>query len=65
MLKVIELLSESTTSWEDATQKAVAECSKTVKNIRSCYVRDFSTVVKDGAVTHFRVSVKITFEVDR
>ncbi len=63
MLKVIELLSESDKSWEDATKKAVAHASKTVKHIKSAYVKEFSTVVTNNEVTKFRVNVKITFEV--
>lgn len=46
ILKVIEVLSNSKTSWEDATAKAVAEASKTVKNISSVYVQDMSATVK-------------------
>ena len=65
MLKVIEVLAESTKSWEDATKQAVKETGKTVKNVRSCYVQEFSTVVDDNEVTKFRVNVKITFEVNR
>lgn len=65
MLKVIEVLAESKTSWSDATKQAVKEASKTVKNIRSAYVNEMTTVVKDDEVTKFRVNVKITFEVDR
>lgn len=63
ILKVIEVLSNSNTSWEDATKKAVREASKTVKNIRSVYVKDQSAVVKDGEVQEFRVNIKLTFEV--
>lgn len=63
ILKVIEVLSNSDKSWEDATKKAVIDASKTVKNIRSVYVQDQSAVVKDGEVQEFRVNVKITFEV--
>ena len=44
VLKVIEVLSSSTTSWEDATKKAVAQASKTLKNIRSVYVQEQSAV---------------------
>ncbi len=63
VLKVIEILANSTTSWEDAAKVAVAEASKTVKNIRSVYVQDQSATVKDGNIENFRVNVKITFEV--
>ena len=65
MLKVIEVLSESEKSWEDATRKAVAETAKTVKHVRSCYVQEFSTVVDGNEVTKFRVNLKISFEVER
>ncbi|MBT8272555.1 MAG: dodecin family protein [Bacteroidia bacterium] len=63
ILKVIEVLSNSDKSWEDATKKAVEEASKTVKNIRSVYVQDQSAVVNDGEVKEFRVNLKLTFEV--
>ncbi len=65
MLKVIEVLSESPKSWEDAAQLAVTETAKTVKHIRSCYVQDMSAVVDKNAITKFRVTVKISFEVTR
>lgn len=64
VLKVIEVLSSSEISWEDATKKAVAHASKTLKNIRSVYVQDQSAAVKDNAVSEFRVNLKITFEIE-
>lgn len=63
VLKVIEVLANSDESWEDATKNAVKEASKSVKNIRSVYVKEQSAIVKDGDITEFRVNVKITFEV--
>ena len=63
VLKVIEVLANSDESWEDATKNAVKEASKSVKNIRSVYVKEQSAIVKDGNNTEFRVNVKITFEV--
>ncbi|KIA97518.1 MULTISPECIES: dodecin family protein [unclassified Flavobacterium] len=64
VLKVIEVLSSSDTSWEDATQKAVSKASKSLKNIRSAYVQEQSVTVSDGKVTEFRVNLKITFELE-
>lgn len=63
VLKVIEVLASSTKGWEDATRNAVSEASKTVKNIRSAYVNEQSCVVDGNQITHYRVNVKITFEV--
>jgi hypothetical protein len=64
VLKVIEVLSNSNESWEDATRNAVTHAAKSVKNIRSVYVQDQSAIVTDNNVTEFRVNVKITFEVN-
>lgn len=64
VLKVIEVLSNSETSWEDAAKKAVTHAAKSVKNIRSVYVKEQSASVVNGNITEFRVNVKITFEVE-
>ncbi len=64
LLKVIELLAESKKSWEDATQNAVAEASKTIRNIRSVYVENLTAQVDKGKIKHWRLNCKITFEVD-
>ena len=64
ILKVIEVLSSSEKSWEDATKKAVIHASKSLKNIRSVYVQDQSASIKDNAVAEFRVNLKITFEIE-
>ena len=64
ILKVIEVLSNSSKSWEDATSRAVEQASKSVHNIRSVYVNEQSCTVKDGKVDEYRVNVKITFEVN-
>ncbi len=63
ILKVIEVLANSSESWEDATQKAVKHAAKTVKNIRSAYVNEHSVVVDGDDISEYRVNVKITFEV--
>jgi dodecin len=65
ILKVIEILASSNTSWEDATAGAVAEASKTLNNISSVYVQDMSATVKDGKVDEYRVNLKITFKLER
>lgn len=65
ILKVIELLANSTKSWEDATQNAVNHASKSLRNIKSVNVNNQSAQVdKKGAITEFRVNVSISFEVE-
>jgi flavin-binding protein dodecin len=65
VLKVIELLANSSKSWEDAVQNAVSHASKTIRKIRSVNVSNMSVVVGDDSkIAEYRLNVKITFEVD-
>lgn len=63
VLKVVEIMSESDKSWEDATAKGVKKVSKTIKNIRSAFVQSQSVTVNNGEVAMYRVNLKISFEV--
>ena len=57
-------MSSSSKSWEDAAQSAITEASRTIKNIRSVYVKDHSAVVKNGKIEAYRVNVKLSFEIE-
>lgn len=61
MLKVIEVLAESTKSWEDATQQAIADASKTVRNVKSIYIENFEATVDNGQIKAYRINAKISF----
>jgi flavin-binding protein dodecin len=61
--KVIEVISQSEKSWEDAAQGAVADAGKTVDGIKSIWIKNFEAVVKDNKIVEYRVNANITFEV--
>lgn len=63
VMKVIEVLSNSTKSWEDATEKGIEKASESIKGIKSAFVQSQSVTVDEGKVKEFRVNLKITFEV--
>jgi len=63
VMKVIEVLSESSTSWEDATATGIEKAGKSINGMKSAYVQSQSATVKDGKVDKYRVNLKITFEV--
>jgi flavin-binding protein dodecin len=65
IVKVIEVLAESDASWEDAVKKAVGEASRTVRNIKSVYVKGFQAMVEGDKIRTFRVNAKISFLVDK
>jgi flavin-binding protein dodecin len=65
VLKVIEIMSESSKSWEDAAATAVTRASKTLKGIRSMYIEHFEAKVENDKITQYRVDGKITFLLEK
>ena len=62
--KVIEVLSQSEKSWEDAAQRAVKDAAKSVRHIKSIYVKHMEGVVKDDKIIEYRIDANITFELE-
>ena len=56
-------MANSTKGWEDAAQQAVKHAARTVKNIKSVYIKDQTATVSGENITEYRVTTKITFEV--
>ena len=65
IVKVIEVMSESPKSWEEAAKNVVTEASKTLRNIRSIYIKEFTAAVDNDKVASYRVNAKVTFEMER
>ncbi|MGE0469028.1 MAG: dodecin family protein [Nitrospira sp.] len=62
--KIIEISSESSTSFEDAIAQGIAKASKTVHGIKSAWVKEQHVVVENGKVAMYRVDLKVTFVLD-
>jgi len=65
VVKIIELVGSSPKNWEDATKNALAEAAKTVKNIKSIYVKSCKAKVENNKIVEYRANVKIAFVVQR
>lgn len=63
-IKVIEIMANSTKSWEDAVRHGVAEAAKSLDHIRSVYIQDQSAVVDKNKIVEFRTTLKLSFEVE-
>ncbi|ANH80022.1 dodecin [Niabella ginsenosidivorans] len=64
VVKVIEVIASSETSFDDAVKNAVAEVSKTVHDIDSVYVKGQKVHVKDGQIISYGAICKVSFRVD-
>ena len=63
--KIVELIGSSPKGWEDATQNALAEAAKTIKNIKSVYVKRCNAKVENNKIVEYRAVIKIAFVVER
>jgi flavin-binding protein dodecin len=61
--KIIELIGESTTGWEDAIQNAVKNASTTVDHITGVEVLNLTANVQNGEVVGYKANVKMAFGV--
>jgi len=65
VVKVIELSAESAEGYDDAVRQAMERAARTIRNIRSVWLKEFEAVVENDRVTQFRVAVKISFLLDK
>lgn len=59
--RITEISSTSTQSFEDAIKQGVERASKTLRGIRSAWVKEQSVDVRDGGITDYRVNLLVTF----
>lgn len=62
--KVIELIGESNTGWEDAIKSAVRNASETVDHITGVEVLNLTANVQNGEVVGYKANVKLAFGVE-
>jgi flavin-binding protein dodecin len=65
VVKIVELIGSSSKNWEDATKNALDEAAKTIKNIKSVYVKRCTAKVENNKIVEYRAVVKIAFVVQR
>lgn len=64
IIKVIEVIGSSDKGFTEATENAVAEAAKSVKNIRSIYIKHMNANVESNKIVSYAVNAKISFEIE-
>ncbi len=59
--KVTEIIASSSKSFDDAVAQGVKRADKTLKNVKSAWVKEQKAVVEDGKVIEYRVTMKVSF----
>jgi flavin-binding protein dodecin len=65
MIKVIEVIASSDKGFTEATQNALMEAAKTVKNIKSIYIKHMNANVENNKIVSYAVNAKISFEIEK
>jgi flavin-binding protein dodecin len=62
--KVSEISATSTKSFEDAIQQGIARANKTLREVRSAWIKEQQVRVSKGAITEYQVNMMVTFVLD-
>ena len=62
--KISEISSTSTKSFEDALKQGVERANKTLRNVRSAWVKEQQVHVTKGSITEYQVNMLVTFVID-
>jgi dodecin len=63
--KVSEISTTSSKSFEDAIQQGLTRAAKTLRNIRSAWVKEqLVRCTDDGRITEYQVNLMVTFVLD-
>jgi flavin-binding protein dodecin len=59
--RITEISSTSTESFEDAIRQGVSRATRTLRNVRSAWVKEQQVRVEGGRITEFQVNLMVTF----
>jgi flavin-binding protein dodecin len=59
--RVTEISSTSVESFEDALQSGVERATKTLRNVRSAWVKEQQVKIENGKIAEYQVNLMITF----
>ena len=62
--KISEISSTSTVSFEDAIKQGLVRANKTIRNIRSAWIKEQQVRLDKGAIIEYQVNMLLTFVLD-
>jgi dodecin len=62
--RIIEMSATSTKSFEDALQQGVARATKTLRNVKSAWVKEQRVDIEGGKIVSYQVNMVVTFILD-
>jgi dodecin len=62
--RVTEISSTSAKSFEDAVQQGVNRATKTLRNVRSAWVKEQRVEITNDKISQYQVNMMVTFVLD-
>jgi dodecin len=62
--RVTEISSRSEESFEAAINEGIDRANKTLRNVRSAWIKEQSVDIEDGGIVAYRVNMLVTFVLD-
>ncbi|NJD30113.1 MAG: dodecin domain-containing protein [Chloroflexi bacterium] len=62
--RVTEISSTSTQSFDDAIAQGIARATKTLRNVRSAWIKEQRVEIKNDQVSEYQVNLLVTFVLD-
>jgi dodecin len=62
--RITEISSTSSKSFEEAIQSGIARATKTIRNVRSAWVKEQQIKINNGHIVEYQVNLMITFVLD-
>jgi flavin-binding protein dodecin len=62
--RVTEISSTSTQSFDDAIKQGVARATKTLRNVKSAWVKEQRVDLDNGEISEYQVNMMVTFVLD-
>ena len=62
--KVSEISCTSSKSFEDAITQGLARASKTIRHIRSAWIKEQQVRCEEGKIVEYQVNMLVTFVID-
>jgi dodecin len=62
--KVTELSATSNKSFEDAIQQGIERATKTLRNVKSAWIKDMRVSIENDKVAEYQVNMQVTFVLD-
>ncbi len=62
--RVSEISVTSTKGFEDAIQQGIERATKTLRNVRSAWIKEQQVKVDNGSITEYQVNLLVTFVLD-